>query len=111
MRSYHRLRSYRERHSSELKMRDIVTKYYRIEQLKRQLVELETERNELLTAKKLLEEKRNRKIYLLMKHLMIEVTYDEIIEYIQERIEIIDLLIKKINNEIRKLEKEVSSLK
>ncbi len=84
-------------------MKDTLTKYYELQQLKKQLIELNNEKQELLIAEDLLKKNKNRKIYRTIGNMLIEVTLDEAIKYIRERIEVIELLIKKISNEIKKI--------
>ncbi len=87
-------------------MKDTLTKYYELQQLKKQLIELDNEKQELLIAEDLLKKNKNRKIYRMIGNMLIEVTLDEAIKYIRERIEVIELLIKKISNEIKNLEEK-----
>ncbi len=87
-------------------MKDTLTKYYELQQLKKQLIELDNEKQELLIAEDLLKKNKNRKIYRMIGNMLIEVTLDEAIKYIRERIEVIELLIKKISNEIKNFEEK-----
>ncbi len=87
-------------------MKDTLTKYYEVRHLKKQLIELNNEKQELLIAEDLLKKNKNRKIYRMIGNMFIEVTLDEAIKYIRERIEVIELLIKKISNEIKNLEQK-----
>ncbi len=87
-------------------MKDTSTKYYELQQLKKQLIELNNEKQELLIAEDLLKKNKNRKIYRTIGDMLIEVTLEEAIKYIKERIEVIELLIKKISNEIKNLEEK-----
>ncbi len=91
-------------------MEGIAEKHYRLEQLKKQLLELENEKNELMQAENMLNKMGNRRIYRVMKNFMIEVTREEALQYIGERIEVIDVLITKISREIERLKKELGSI-
>ena len=89
-------------------MEGIAERYYRLKQLEKQLLELENEEIELMQAEKMLDKISDRRIYRVMKNFMIEITREEALQYIRERIEVIDALIAKISREIEKLKKELS---
>ena len=90
--------------------KEIVEKLSRYYVLRKQLEILLAEKTSLEEAKKLIEKQSNRKIYRFMGPFAIEVTYEEAKQYINNRLELLDIEIKKIEKEIESLAKELERI-
>lgn len=75
--------------------------------LRRELAVLLSEKTELEEAKRLIEKSTPRRIYRFLGPLAVEITMDEAKQYLDERLEILELRIKKIEELMKALREEL----
>ena len=84
--------------------------YYKYNRVVSELTVLRSRLSEIAEAKKVLEKRIERKIYREIGGLIIEVSREEALEYLNEEEEVVRVRLKKLEAEQRKLLEEIRRL-